>query len=341
MNSSADGLQRCPERFSILLIGSTGDGKSATINHLLNTDKMVAKTGSFEPETRATVEYLVDDNEDSGLKLGIIDTPGLNDPRGIKQDACNLNSMKHFFKNHPLYSQPKCYPNLIFLVISANEHRIDGSGSKLANTLRALQQLDVVDKHHPNVVAVLTFCCSDSRNVLKWEKVMEKKKGTISRNIFEALGIQAPVVLLENDMDSYSLEKSGDFTVLPNDERQPKNLYEACQIILKENGDHNGLSTFDLGLAHNHGRKKQYQVAYHKVIANDSSKNPISEVEQDLLNILRGSTEDGKLSFSSTFLYHVNFNSFCSTGSSTPVCKCSSPLIWHYEYTIQNKIINR
>ena len=304
MNLSPHSLRRCPKRFSVLLIGSTGDGKSAVINHLLNTDTV--KTGSSEPETRATLEYLVavknhNNEQESDLKLGIIDTPGLNDPRGIKQDACNLHSMKHFFKTHPLYSESRFYPNLIFLVISANEYRINGSNSKLANTLRALQQLDVVDKHHPNVVAVLTFCCSDSCNVLKWEKMMEEKKDTISHNIYEALGIQAPVVLLENDMDSYSLEKSGDFTVLPNDERQPKNLYEACQIILKENGDHNGLSTFNLGLAHNHGRKKQYQVAYHKVIATDSSKNPISEVEQDLLNILRGSTEDGKLSFSSTF----------------------------------------
>ena len=305
MTSSADSLKRCRERVSILLIGSTGAGKSATINHLLDTDQVVAKTGSSEPETRATLEYLVTvighDNEASNLKLGIIDTPGVNDPRGIKQDACNLNSMKHFFETHQLYSnQDKYYPNLIFLIVSANEHRIDGNDSGLANTLRVLKELHVVDEHHPNVVAVVTFSCSVSYNqVARWEEIMEGKKGIISRNVYEALGVQAPVVFLENDRDSNQLEKDGDFTLLPNSERQPGNLYGVCQQVLKDNGDHYGLSTFNACLV-KPDTEKQYEVARHKVMATDATKEPISEVEQDLLNVLRGSAEDGKLSFNWT-----------------------------------------
>ena len=295
--SSGKSLKRCPQHASVLLIGSTGDGKSDTINHLLNTDTI--NTGSYEPETRETVEYLVavnnlDNEDDFDLKLGIIDTPGFNDPRGIKQDACNLQCIKQFFETHSQYSKAKCYLNLIFLVISANEHRMVGKNSKLANTLRALQQLDVVDKHHPNVVVVLTFCCSVSyHNVQKWGTVMEEKKNVISRSIHEAFGIEAPVVLLENDRESNDLENDGDFTLLPNSERQPENLYKVCQKILEDNGDLFGLSTFSAGLA-KCNVKKQYLVAGHKVLANDSSKNPISEDEQDFLNILRGSSEDGK-----------------------------------------------
>ncbi len=297
MNSSAHSLKRCPERASILFIGSTGDGKSATINHLLNTYQVVAKTGSFKPETRATLEYLVTvndhDNEASNLKLGIIDTPGVNDPCGIKQDACNLCSMKHFFETHPLYS--KCYPNLIFLVLSANEHRIDGSNSGLANTLRVLKELHVVDQRHPNVVAVVTFSCSVSYNkVTRWEEIMKGKKGILSRNIRQALEVKAPVVFLENDRDSNDLEEDGDFTLLPNGERQPENLYKVCQKVLKNNEDHYGLSTFNACLVTSNTEKK-YEVSYHKVLATDSSKNPISEVEQDFLNVLRGGTKDGKL----------------------------------------------
>ena len=297
MTSVADSLKRCPERASILFIGSTGDGKSATINHLLNTDQVVAKTGSFEPETRATLEYLVTvidhDNETSDLKLGIIDTPGVNDPRGIKQDACNLCSMKHFLKTHSLYS--KCYPNLIFLVVSANEHRIDGGNSGLANTLRVLKELNVVDQRHPNVVAVVTFSCSVSyRKITRWQEILEGKKGIISRNICQALGVLPPVVLLENDRDSNDLEEDGDFTLLPNGERQPENLYKVCLKVLKDNEDHYGLSTFNACLV-KPDTEKQYEVSYHKVLATDSSKNPISEVEQDYLNVLRGGTKDGKL----------------------------------------------
>ncbi len=300
MTSSADNLKRCPERASILIIGSTGAGKSATINHLLNTDQVVPKTGSSEPETRATLEYLVTvidhDNEASNLKLGVIDTPGVNDPRGIKQDACNLYSMKHFFATHSLYS--KCYPNLIFLIVSANEHRIDGDDSGLANTLRVLKELNVVDQRqrHPNVVAVVTFSCSVSHNkVTRWEEIMKGKKGIISRNIYEALGVQAPVVFLENDRDSNDLEVDGDFTLLPNGERQPENLYKVCQQVLKDNKDHYGLSTFNACFTKPDAKTK-CEVARHKVMATDATKEPISEVEHDLLNVLRGSAEDGKLS---------------------------------------------
>ena len=305
MTSVADSLKRCPERASILFIGSTGAGKSATINHLLDTDQVVAKTGSSEPETRATLEYLVTvtdhDNEASNLKLGIIDTPGVNDPRGIKQDACNLYSMKHFFATHPLYSnQDKYYPNLIFLIVSANEHRIDGNDSGLANTLRVLKELNVVGQRRPNVVAVVTFSCSVSYNkVTRWEEIMEGKKSIISRNVYEALGVQAPVVLVENDSDSNQLEKDGDFTLLPNNERQPENLYKVCQNVLEDNGDHYGLSTFNACFTKPDAKKK-CEVARHKVMATDATKKPISEVEQDLLNVLRGSAEDGKLSFNWT-----------------------------------------
>ena len=290
--SSAKNLKRCPKHASILLIGSTGDGKSATINHLLNTDTI--KTGSYEPGTRETVEYLVAVNNDSDQKLGIIDTPGFNDPRGIKQDACNLHSIKQFFEKHSQYSKAKCYLNLIFLVISANEHRIDGSNSKLANTLRALKELGVVDQNYPNVVAVLTFCCSVSyHNQTKWEETMKRKKGVISRSIHEAFGIEAPVVLLENDRESNHLENKDDFTLLPNNERQPENLYIACQKILEKNGDYFGLSTFNAVFAQCNG-KKQYVVPDFYVEANNSTKKSISEDEQDLLNILRGSSEDRK-----------------------------------------------
>ena len=295
--SSAKSLKRCLQHASVLLIGSTGDGKSATINHLLNTDTI--NTGSYEPETRETVEYLVavnnhDNEDDSDLKLGIIDTPGLNDPRGIKQDACNLHSIKQFFETHSQYSKAKCYLNLIFLVISANEHRMVGKNSKLANTLRALKELGVVDQNYPNVVVVLTFCCSVSyHNVQKWGTIMEEKKNVISRSIHEAFGIEAPVVLLENDRESNDLKNDDGFTLLPNNERQPENLYKVCQKILEDNDDLFGLSAFNAGLAQCNG-KKQYLIAEHKVLANDSTKNSISEDEQDLLNILRGSSEDGK-----------------------------------------------
>ena len=297
---------RCSQRTSLLLIGSSGVGKSATINHLLkpSAGEEVAKTGSSEPETRKTLEYVVtvdnpdDEASDRKLELGIIDTPGVNDPRGLKQDACNLYSMKRFFETHPLYSKTKCYPNIIFLLVSATDHRIEGSDSNLAHTLKILKELGVVDQHHPNVVAVLTFSCSVYHKIVsKWEQKMKEKNDIISRAIFETLEIQAPVVWLENDVDDFNeLERVGEFSFLPNMQKQPENLIKACRIFLKNNGDNYGFSTFN-ACFDKLDVKKQYRIDRHEILAKDTQSRAISEDEEDLLNILRGGRKGGKWSF--------------------------------------------
>ena len=122
---------------------------------------------------------------------------------------------------------------------------------------------------------------------------MQEKKDIISGNIHRALGIHAPVVLLENDTDSHDLDEDDDFTLLPNGERQPENVYKVCQRILEDNEDHCGLLNFNVCLTQPDA-KKQYGVADHKVLAKDCSKNSKSKVKQGLLNTLRGSTKNGK-----------------------------------------------
>ena len=304
MTSSAYALARCPQRTSVLLVGSSGVGKSATINHLLKASEgeVVATTGSSDPETRATLEYVAtvdnpdDEASDRKLELGIIDTPGVNDPRGLKQDACNLYSMKRFFETHPLFSKTKCYPNLIFLLVSATDHRIEGSDSNLAHTLKVLKELDVVDQRYPNVVAVLTFSCSVSHKLVsRWEEKMKEKNNIISRAISQTLEIQAPVVWLENDVDDFNeLEKDGEFTLLPNGEKQPENVIKVCQTVLNKNGDYDGLSAFT-ACFDSRNSKMLCAVRRHEFPANDSTKRPISEDEKNLLNNLRGDVTGGKL----------------------------------------------
>ena len=75
---------------------------------------------------------------------------------------------------------------------------------------------------------------------------MNEKNDIISRAILDALEIQAPVVWLENDVEDFNdLKKDGEFTLLPNMETQPENLVKACKMVLKNNGDKNGLSAFN------------------------------------------------------------------------------------------------
>ena len=83
--------------------------------------------------------------------------------------------LKDFFESHP--EVPSCFPNLILVVVPATDTRIAGENSNLSKFLRCLHELSLVDHCRPNVVAVLSFCCSVSwRKVEVWKEKMEEKK---------------------------------------------------------------------------------------------------------------------------------------------------------------------
>ena len=282
----------------ILVVGSTGVGKSSTINHLLDTGEgiPVALTSSTESETKTTKEYiLTTDNpeyEVCDLKMGIIDTPGLNDTAGVKQDACNFVSIKRFFETHPGLPEQFTYPNLIFLVVSVNDTRIKGQNSNLSKCLRGIKLLKVVDTSHPNLVVVVTFCCSVGYgNLSKWEDKMKEKKDAISTIVFEVLGVLAPVVLIENDFDGHSLKKAGDFTLLPNGEKQPKNLYDACGELLNRNEDRFGLLVFNSCFTK---AKKDRPSEGHEVVAKDSKSEELSDNEEEFSNAFSDAAKGGR-----------------------------------------------
>ena len=289
---------RSPIYASILVVGSSGVGKSSTINHLFDTGDAIqfSKTSDSQSETRNTSEFILTVDEPkygvSDIQLGIVDTPGFNDTDGLKQDACNFYSIKQFYETHPKLSG--CYPNLIFLLVQATDTRIDGRNSDLSKSLRCLQQLCLVDRDHPNVVAVLTFCCSvNYNNVANWEKKMEKKKAIIQRIVFKALKVHAPVVVLENDYgkDGEQLKVDGDFTRLPNGELQPKNLYNACKEVLKANSDHFGLMAFNA--CFDKPNKNGQPTSGHETKAKNASIDSLTAKEEEVVKLLELTAKAG------------------------------------------------
>lgn len=296
---SSEKINRPSYSPMILLVGSSGVGKSSTINHLFDTGEgdPVAMISDQESKTNATTEYLLTvdepDYEVCDLSMSIIDTPGLNDTAGVEQDACNFVSMKEFLQTHPSVDK-KIYPNLVFLVVSAMDKRIAGVNSNLVKTLRGIKYLEVVDKNHPNLVVILTFCCSVPRgNVHRWKEKIEKKKQDISTIVFKVLAVRAPVIPMENAYgdNDHELEKDGDFTVLPNDERQPKNLYEACLLLLEENRDHFGLMVLNSVFQ----RPKKYKPKKgHEVKAKSSCTETLSEKEKVLVLALSEAYKGGR-----------------------------------------------
>ena len=288
-------IKRSPCYTSILLVGVTGVGKSSTVNHLLNTSGAIkfAKTHDTRSATRDTSEFFftVDEPkfEVSDLQLGIVDTPGFSDTVGLKQEACNFYSIKQFYETHQKLSG--CYPNLIFLVVPATDTRIEGPNTNLSKSLRCLKQLGLVDQIHPNVVVVLSFCCSiPHKKVAKWEMKLKEKKAIFQRIVFEALNVTAPVVALENNYDEWELEDDGDFTRLPNGQLQPKNLYDACKDVLKESSDHFGLMTLN---AFFDKPTKQRPSPGHKAETKNASNETLTADERKFVKLVERAAEGG------------------------------------------------
>ena len=296
---SSAKIKRPLQSAMVLLVGTSGHGKSSTINHLLDTGEgvPVALTSDRMSKTKATSEYVLvvdePDYEVCGLTMSIIDTPGLNDTVGVNQDACNLASIKKFFKTHPKI-QKKIYPNLVFLTVSAMDQRIEGPNSNLAKNLRGIKLLDVVDQKHPNLVIVMTFCHSiPHANVKKWEDKMQNKKDMISTAVSQVLGVHAPVVMFENGYgsDEHDLPRDGDFTVLLNGERQPKNLYEACLNLLQRSRDHFGLVVLNSAFLR---AKNDELTKGHKVEAKDCRVETLSEEEKQFSFVFSEAAKGGK-----------------------------------------------
>ena len=297
MLSSAK-IRRPLDSAMILLVGVSGVGKSSTINNLFDTGEefKIVMTSSTESETRATSEYVLSFEEPSyqvcDLKMSVIDTPGFNDTEGVNQDACNFLSIKRFFETHQSLPEEHTYPNLVFLVVSATDMRIKGPNSNLSKCLRGIKLLDVVDTKHQNLVIIVTFCCSVGHsNVEKWKQKMQEKTDNISKVVCEVLGVLAPVVLLENDIEEHELTKDGDFTLLPNGERQPKNLYNACLKLLNQNKDHLGLMILNTSFK---SAKKDRPKNGHEAVAKNCLVEALCKEEMEFSEAFSESAKGGR-----------------------------------------------
>lgn len=73
------------------------------MNHLfgMNNEVQFAKTSDTKSETRVTTEFEITGDDanynTTGIKIGVVDSPGFNDTDGTAQDACNFYSIKSFF----------------------------------------------------------------------------------------------------------------------------------------------------------------------------------------------------------------------------------------------------
>ena len=224
-------IGRSINHVSIVVIGTAGVGKKATINHFFGFQD---KDTHLMSETTAIQECIVSCSvphyEAKELSLRIICISEMH-------DSCNRMCMKQFFRTHPTLSR---HPNLIFLVLKATENPILAENSDLVKLLRMVKEIDLVDRENLNVLAVLTHACAiPFWRVERWKERTDSMKSAIRKVIFDILGVTVPVLLLENRYgeDDYELSICGDNTCLPNGELQPKHLYDACVRVFLKNND--------------------------------------------------------------------------------------------------------
>ena len=244
IGSSLKAHRSCNEAI-IYLYGVSGAGKSSTLNHLFNNRENVIPVSGEMSCTSEVCEYACTMESDhwkvSNLQIGFIDTPGWDDSRSKDMDAFNFALMENFIATHPHLGCKalKLFPNIILIVINAIDNRIVGQNSKVAQMLRALSQLNIVDTERPNVVFILSHASAIPER--KYVEEVKVKKRRIKQLAREFLGIKAPVVMIENNAIDNNLKKDGEWTLLRDDTKQPLNLFSAMMKLMGSSSDEVGI----------------------------------------------------------------------------------------------------
>ncbi|VDI07705.1 Hypothetical predicted protein [Mytilus galloprovincialis] len=275
MADAAMKIKRSPNQVFLLLVGLRGSGKSSTVNYLFETN--IARTSDSKSETRSTTEYMLQMKSNEwripDLTLSLIDTPGFGDTGGFAQDARNIMSIRYFLNSHPNLIQNN-YPNLVMIIQSINDNRMEGESSSFAKMLKGLSQIDTIDHYNPNVVIVLTHATSIARNPKIWEERVKKKKEEVRAIVRLYLGIKPEIVVQENLPEENDLERDGDWYLLPNRDKQPKILYQACKRILDRAGDKLGHEAVAVGFIHGINKTvlKGFSILSSEVTSKDADK---------------------------------------------------------------------
>ena len=128
-------------KFSILLVGRTGTGKSSTINSLMGVD--IAPVGN---SVAVTDQIQVYERSLNGSTVVLYDTPGLCDSAGSANDEDYISMIKN--------SLPEI--DLVLFVTPLNETRVSRDERIALRSLSAA----VGSKLWDNLIVVFTFACS-------------------------------------------------------------------------------------------------------------------------------------------------------------------------------------
>lgn len=160
------GMGPSPDTYKMLLIGETGSGKTSFLNFLCNSGFVLAdpeskgvldkirkfndiklenpKSGDMESKTSDAKLY-PNVKLAGGLTVGIIDTPGFGDSRGMEQDEQNAKKIVAVLKSVD-------FINCICLVINGSVARMTATLKYVLTEVTAILPREILN----NVIVVLT-----------------------------------------------------------------------------------------------------------------------------------------------------------------------------------------
>lgn len=218
---------------TILVIGKTGVGKSATINSIFNEVK--AATNAFQPATKKVEEIV---GTVHGIQLRIIDTPGLIPSfAGHRRNEKIMSSVKKFIR--------KCPPDFVLYVDRLDMHNNNHSDFPL---LKIITKTFGAAIWH-NASLVLTHCSSTPPDgldgtPLSYEIFVAQRLNPIQLSICQTAGdarLMLPVSLVENHQ-SCRTNRAGE-RVLPNGQVWKPHLLLLC-FASKVLGEANAILKF-------------------------------------------------------------------------------------------------